>query len=188
MIKETIMNNYQHILATTFNNEQYYYIPSIPSYYAISETGNLISFRTGNHWKTMKTTENGSTGYFQVSLRSNGKTTYYLHELIFSTFVSGQPTQKGLTIDHKDHDKSNNTKENLRVATKTENQANKPISKRNTSGFKGVTKSGNKWYAQISIGSKETYLGTFELAEDAAMAYNDAALTHFGSFALLNGE
>ena len=44
----------------------------------------------------------------------------------------------------------------------------------NTTGFNGVCKKGKKFQAEISIGGKSKYLGTFTRARDAAMAYDEA--------------
>jgi hypothetical protein len=77
---------------------------------------------------------------------------------------------------------------NLRLATSSQNCANSPKSKNNTSGYKGVTwhKQHKKWYAQISKDRKNYFLGLYFKAEEAALAYNKKALELFGEFAYLN--
>jgi hypothetical protein len=57
-----------------------------------------------------------------------------------------------------------------------------------SSKYKGVTylKKLDKWQAQIEINYKSIYLGIFLFEEEAAIAYNEAALHHFGEFAVLN--
>ena len=37
----------------------------------------------------------------------------------------------------------------------------------NTSGFPGVTKSGNKWAARCIVNNKRTYVGSFNTQEEA---------------------
>lgn len=90
-------------------------------------------------------------------------------------------------IDHIDGDKKNNKWSNLRKATKSQNNSN--VNKRidNKSGFKGVikTKTGN-FRAYISKEGQRYNLGTYKRKENAALAYNFAAIELHGEFANLN--
>lgn len=62
--------------------------------------------------------------------------------------------------------------------------------KNNKSGFRGVSYSENrgykKWKAQITIRGEVYYLGRFEHPEEAALAYNEAAIKQYGREALIN--
>lgn len=91
-------------------------------------------------------------------------------------------------VDHKDHNKADCRKSNLRMATKTQNGQNMRIHPTNTSGYKGViwNKKNKKWMAFIIINGKSTYLKSFTDKKQAAAAYNKAAIENFGEFALLN--
>lgn len=89
-------------------------------------------------------------------------------------------------IDHKDRDILNNRKSNFRFCTNTENSRNSKKGKNNTSGFKGVFKSGNGWMAGIGVNKKFIYLGCFKNKIKAAKAYNVGAARYHGSFACLN--
>lgn len=91
-------------------------------------------------------------------------------------------------IDHADGDGLNNRRSNLRPASKSQNGANRGKNSNNTSGFKGVSprKGSLPWMARIGHDGKSVYLGKFPTAEDAARAYNSAALELFGEFAHLN--
>jgi hypothetical protein len=98
-----------------------------------------------------------------------------------------------MLVDHVDGDKLNNRRRNLRIATPRQNMHNqvRPLRKR---PYKGIYRSstGTPWTAQISIprkgsgAGKTIALGRFETAEEAARAYDAAALEHFGEFAALN--
>jgi hypothetical protein len=48
----------------------------------------------------------------------------------------------------------------------------------NTSGFTGVRKTGKRFQAQVTAGGKRHYLGSYESAKAAALAYDDAVVTH----------
>jgi AP2 domain/HNH endonuclease len=91
-------------------------------------------------------------------------------------------------IDHKDLDKANNRIKNLRPSNKSNNGANRPPQKNNTSGYKGVfwKKDSKFWLAQIRARNKLHYIGIYKDREEAARAYDAAALKLFGSHARLN--
>lgn len=94
----------------------------------------------------------------------------------------------GKGCDHIDGDGLNNRRVNLRLATNSQNLANRRIFTVNTSGYKGVAwnKNCGKWQAQIGIEGKTHYLGLHVRVEDAAIAYDEAARKLFGEFARLN--
>ncbi len=90
--------------------------------------------------------------------------------------------------DHIDGDGLNNRRSNLRPASEAQNAAHARKGKNNTSGFKGVDQNGGRssWRARILVNGKSLYLGRFSTKEEAARAYDAAALVHFGEFAILN--
>lgn len=88
-------------------------------------------------------------------------------------------------IDHKDNDRANNKWLNLREATRNQNQANITLTKRNSTGVKGVYwHSKNQCYvASIKPNGRNIYLGSFRELDAAAKAYKIAADIYFGEFA-----
>jgi hypothetical protein len=104
----------------------------------------------------------GKRGYRAV--RIDGKL-YLTHRLIFLMIHNYVPQY----LDHIDGDRLNNRIENLRPATKLENSRNVKLSKKNTTGFKGVVfdKDYNKWRAQIYHNGKCHYLGGFDSLDEA---------------------
>lgn len=86
-------------------------------------------------------------------------------------------------VDHKDRNKLNNKKDNLRGCTQQENVINRSIGKNNKTGFVGITKRENKWIANITYGGKQHYLGIFDDINDAIVARLKAECEHFGEYA-----
>ncbi len=86
-----------------------------------------------------------------------------------------------ILVGHRNNNTLDNRRENLIVTTKSSImiQSKKRVSQ---SKFRGVTKSSNKWKAIIS----GKYLGTFLSEEEAAKAWNKAALERYGENAQLN--
>lgn len=93
-------------------------------------------------------------------------------------------------VDHINGDQLDNRRENLRIASMTENSRNRTRHKAYRSRFKGVTyddeKVEKKWRARISFEGKRIYLGHHLTEEEAAEAYDKAALELHKEFANLN--
>ena len=94
---------------------------------------------------------------------------------------------KFIEVDHINGDRLDNQRSNLRPCNQQQNQGNRKH-QRGSSYFKGVywSKANKKWTARIKINGKKQYLGYFCHEIDAAIAYNTAAIKHFGEFARLN--
>jgi hypothetical protein len=108
-----------------------------------------------------------------------------LHRLVMGA-------ESGEIIDHRNGDTLDNRTENLRFCTQRQNMQNSKRGKRNTSGYKGVWKYSDAkrkkmWAVRIrDQDGKQVFVGSFETAEEAALAYNEAALRFHGEFAWLN--
>lgn len=91
-------------------------------------------------------------------------------------------------VDHINGNTLDNRKENLRFCTKSTNAMNRGIPSNNKTGYKGVHyyKAYKNYQAYISCNKKRINLGYFKTAEEAAIAYNNAALLYHGEFAKLN--
>lgn len=95
--------------------------------------------------------------------------------------------KKGEIIDHADRNGLNNQKNNLRVATPSENNVNRVISY-NKTGFRGVSYDSRfqSYYVFIHNKNKKIHCGTFINPVDAAKRYNEVATEIYGEFAILN--
>lgn len=94
--------------------------------------------------------------------------------------------EKGMECDHRDGDKLNNQRENLRVSTRSQNMLNIGSRKGSASQYCGVGPSGTKWKAGIRLNYKYKHLGVYTTEEAAARAYDYAAHTASPEFAKLN--
>lgn len=119
-----------------------------------------------------------------LSVLYNGKETS-LHRLIGERMGIAED---GLFIDHKDGNCLNNLRSNLRKADRRQNAANSRSKRGGTSKYKGVSKrdKGNRWRACIWDVDHSVELGSFLDEEDAARAYDKAALAQYGEFARTN--
>lgn len=92
-------------------------------------------------------------------------------------------------IDHRNGDPLDNQRSNLRLCSPAQNAGNRKKHPRSTTGFTGVSYRADKnlYRAKIGGGKQRVFhLGYFRLAEDAARAYDVAALERYGEFARLN--
>jgi hypothetical protein len=95
----------------------------------------------------------------------------------------------GVEVDHIDGDKLNNTRANLRVCTRAQNARN--LARKPGKRFKGTTLEKAKWRqkrwkAVVMVEGRNISLGYYMTEEEAARAYDAAAIKHFGEFARLN--
>jgi hypothetical protein len=107
---------------------------------------------------------------------------YFAHQMawLYMTGRWGRPI-----IDHRDGDATNNRWNNLRRATRSQNNANRRRPRHNTSGYKGVSirRGSGKWRATIGRNGQIIHLGTFPTPQAAHAAYLAAARKLFGEFA-----
>lgn len=93
-----------------------------------------------------------------------------------------------MEVDHINGNPIDNRRENLRLATPSQNQWNKGPRKDSKRGYKGTRfcKKTRRWHACIAANRITVHLGYFDSEDDAAHAYDIAATALHGSFARLN--
>lgn len=125
----------------------------------------------------------GTYGSDYAKVKLNGKN-YLVHRLVFLWHNGFLPTG----LDHRDRNCWNNRITNLRSASQEENCRNTKIYKNNQTGLKGVFffKKHKKFHASIGVRGRVLFLGSFNLKQNAAKAYNQAAKKYHGKFAVLN--
>lgn len=119
----------------------------------------------------------------EYAVRWDNKKLVYMHRMIIGYPDLGVD----LEVDHVDGDGLNNQRDNLRIATKSQNRRNMRKT-RGTSQFKGVSLERKRsiWRAMIKQNGKNIQIGRFANEEEAAHAYDAKARELFGEFAKCN--
>jgi hypothetical protein len=129
----------------------------------------------GQPWRLDK---DGYASYVIWGVGSKRCQTVYMHRVILGA-------ERGQVTDHRNGDRIDNRRGNIRLATQSQNSANRYRLLPNTSSrFRGVTfhKASGKWQAQLKHLKRNYHLGLYERQEDAARAYDRAARQTWGEF------
>jgi hypothetical protein len=104
------------------------------------------------------------------------------HHYLLHRYIMNNPINQ--VVDHKDGNTLNNRKYNLRICSRSDNCKNNKLSKRNSSGAKGVywEKRLEKWMAAIVSNRKFKNLGYYDDFEEAVKARKNAEEQYFGEF------
>lgn len=115
-------------------------------------------------------------GYLRITIND---TKYYAHRIAWAMHYGAFPAA-GLHIDHVDKNKANNSIQNLRCVTASDNHKNTKLQRNNTSGFVGVcwVEGRSKWMAYAKVNQKHVHLGYYNSVEEAVLARKDFSTGH----------
>lgn len=160
----------------------------------MSESMEAIAFQVKGHTTIMDADDYEKFGSMKLTIRLGWSKIPYVTVRINKKIISLHRiiinAPDGMLVDHANRNSLDNRKCNLRLATRSQNMGNR-ISRIGASKYKGVhwRPSMSKWRAQITAGAKgdkQLKLGNFDTEDEAALAYNAAALEKWGEYAFLN--
>lgn len=113
--------------------------------------------------------------------RMEKRTPIYMHRAIANP-------PEGMIVDHKNRNKLDNTRDNLRVCTQQQNAGNRSKRRGTHSRFAGVgfNKQYGKHFAAVNARGERFFLGYFANEVEAARAHDAKAVELYGEFARLN--
>lgn len=118
-----------------------------------------------------------ASGYIEMKI--NGST-YKAHRVIWKIVTGDDPNM----IDHINGNRSDNRITNLRLASRTQNGANRGLSSNNLSGHSGVSYHirDKKWQSYITVNGLRFYIGSFESLDSAVSARKNSEVKYFGNY------
>ena len=121
-----------------------------------------------------------TTGYVRGIIPPSQKKVYF-HRVV----TDAKPDE---TVDHRNHNRIDNQKHNLRKCSRAQNSTNMSGRHDNVSGYTGVwfDKARNKWCAQITVNKKRISLGRFDGFDEAVSARIAAENEHFQEYSYRN--
>jgi hypothetical protein len=121
------------------------------------------------------------TGYRHITWRGKVQKA---HRLIFMLHYGYLPPE----VDHINGDRADNRIENLRPATRSENQCNRNALASNTSGYPGVSwhKASKAWLVRVMKNGKSHLIGYFKDLELAGLVATEARSLYHGAYAKSN--
>jgi hypothetical protein len=158
-------------------------IPNYEGMYQVSNLGNVKSLprESCNHRgchilkeRILKPSIDIFGYKFVVLCEKNKQKSIKNHQLVAMAFLGHKPCGMKIVVDHINTDRLDNRVENLQLITQRENSSKDRIN--GTSKYVGVyfQKSSKKWCSHICINGIVTYLGSFNLEEDAKKYYEKA--------------
>lgn len=112
-------------------------------------------------------TKHNTNHYAHTTISEGGRRkTVKMHRMILNA-------PNGKEVDHKNNNGLDNRRSNIRLCTRSQNQANSNVKSNSLTGIKGVhqRKDNGRWRAHAHRDGKRVWLGHFDTAKEATMAY-----------------
>ena len=144
----------------------------------VFRNGNIHLSRKGQHSHLFTDEPSGYKKYskntksYYMKIQINYKN-YFVHRIVAWVFLGLDITNTKLQIDHNNHDTEDNSVENLKVCSQSQNQQNA----KNTKGYTW-NKNAKKYQAEIRINGKKIYGGLFNTKEEARARYLELKAEH----------
>lgn len=170
--KEKYLKNIREKYKTTFENKDEYIL-------CTTSKGDEFLVDIDDYEKIKDFTWRVSNNGYIVTTKNNK--VVLLHRLIMNP-------SDDLIVDHINHNKKDNRKDNLRICTMSNNNMNKSKLPSNTSGVTGVTwnKKGGFWVSQIGLDNKMIMLGCNTDFNIAVKLRKEAEEKYFGEYSYNN--
>lgn len=154
-------------------------IPLTKGFFALIDPRdfNLVSQYT---WRTF----GGEKSYYAATTLKSGGSNYGSKILRMHNLIMGPKASE--RVDHRDRDGFNNTRKNLRICSRFQNNQNRRKKKDGQYKYKGISFNYGSWGARIQFSGIVKLLGRYKTDIEAAQAYDEAAKKYHGDFACLN--
>jgi hypothetical protein len=155
------------------------YDPATGHFHWLIETrGRRGSINPGDIAGTIK------DGYVQIKVRG----VLFRAHIGAWFIVTGEWPPPKIDVEHKNGNRSDNRWQNLRLATRSQNNMNADVRSDNLSGCRGVSWRADigKWHARIVKGGRTSLLGNYDDLAEAIAARHVAERGEFGEFSVLS--
>jgi len=143
--------------------------------------GKIEKFFRNKYWRIVKNTANDN-GYNRIGIDGKMIKRHRLIKFCFN-YEEGYSIHgiscggnNEFTVDHKNGNKLDNSAENLRNATQTEQNQN------TNSKCYSFHKASNKWVVYISINKKRKHIGLYNTEEEAHKVAQESKIKHYPTF------
>ena len=147
----------------------------------------LSNVRRGERYTILLSDEDSDLLHYNWTVNPKGTQYPFNNKLgtLHTTIIErklGRSLCKGEEVDHKNRNKLDAQRDNIRLSTSSQNKHNRGLQSNNVSGFRGVgwDKRMRFWKSNIKHKGRVYFIGHYEAREDAGIAWNHEASRLFG--------
>jgi hypothetical protein len=142
--------------------EEWRYVSETNNLYKVSDLGRVMSLKRK---LPLILKPMFYQGYLRVDVYKHC-TSSRVHRIVANTFIDNP--EKKIQVNHKNHIRTDNSKNNLEWVTPLENSCHSRASRKGSSKLLGVSlHTKNRWASRIKIKGKQIRLGLFKTEEEA---------------------